>query len=513
MPWVYNEEFQNSMWMPDAVVAPTLAPAPAPTPAPTPAPASALTVTSNPNDVIGRYAPGDYEGTVEQGQNTSNADARMLGILRAKFGAYDLDETSLDSGQLRGPSKTIEQLLDRLFGTQNVYTVYEDRGQLAATVLYVNNKKRTELVTQNANVGDGAAILGIVSQFVVPVIGQQLNLVTPVLVNAAGETQATFSTYTNVASKVATATNSKDLQTITDIANIANKGASMGDFNFDVVTNPMGDISVPDVALAGGASDGFGGSIADQAGNVTVASDNASVVSSFDPFAYSSGEASTAYSDASNVDYGFGAVAPTSDVTVLQGPEAPPVNANYDSYDFNATAESAVSNFGSIPVTPEFNTANIKNLATGIGVANQVAKLGAVNNSVTSSANIAGGGGRVKFNQTVTPTLMSVGTPGFNPGEPLKYGNFGFQRNVSPGASQGSSPMLPGIGSILTQIESVIPKNYSTQLSGAKTTPQARPRTSNNAPQVGANAPMQSTVMYVGVAFLAFAAFLAMKKA
>ena len=372
--------------------------------------------------ITGRYTPDDYEGTAEQGFNTSNADARLAGYLAVRHG---LKPTGDD-----GYHVTDDDLL-RIFGTRNVYTVYEDRGRLAATVLYVNGVKRSELVVQNATQGDGAAIFGIVAQFAVPVIGQGLGVIAPVAVNGAGQVSATYSTYANVAGKVATASGSQDLQKLVSAANIVNKAGLM-DIDLDTDT--------------------------------------------FTAFEYSSGESDTAFSDASNVDYGFGATAPTDSAGMLDEEVLVSGDGFYDPFEYNVTAESTVSDYGATPVSPMFDPATIKDLSTGVGVAAQVAKLGSSNASVTRGANPGGGNGGQKYSRT-SPVGGALIAP-------------------AASASQGSAPLIQGIGGLLKQVETLIPQRYAGQLGANKAGPKPSGGGADN------------RVMYFGLVLVGVAVFL-----
>ena len=170
----------------------------------------------------------------------------------------------------------------------------------------------------------------------------------------------------------------------------------------------------------------------------------------FDPVDYSSGEGITAFSDASNVDFGFGAVAPTDSALVI-GPEVYDFGGGTGAaYDFNATAESTTSDYGSSSQgNPGFDSSNFKGLSSGVNVAQQVAKATQANNSVTQTATKSGGG------QKYSQTMQSIGTAVAQASAP----------------SQGSAPVLTQLVGLVKQLESSAPRTYAGQLSGNKTSP------------------------------------------
>ena len=170
----------------------------------------------------------------------------------------------------------------------------------------------------------------------------------------------------------------------------------------------------------------------------------------FDPVDYSSGESLTAFSDASNVDFGFGAVAPTDSALVI-GPEVYDFGGGTGAaYDFNATAESNTSDYGSSSQgNPDFDTSNFKGLSSGINVAQQVAKATQANNSVTQTATRSGGG------QKYSQTMAGIGSV--------------LSQASSP--SQGSAPVLTQLVGLVKQLESSAPRTYAGQLGGNKTSP------------------------------------------
>ena len=195
----------------------------------------------------------------------------------------------------------------------------------------------------------------------------------------------------------------------------------------------------------------------------------------FGSFDYSSGEAFTAFSDSSNVDYGFGAYSPDFSATVADATGATlsdVADYSHEGSNWNATAESSTSDYGSSSMgNSGFDSADIKSLSSGVSVAAQVAKLGSSNNSVTSGSQPSGGNGSTKYSQTVN-TLGGLLADGSKP-------------------SQGSAPITQGIGGLITQIENAVNRTYTGQLGPNKTAPS---------PSGSAN-----TTLYIGAALIAVA--------
>lgn len=189
-------------------------------------------------------------------------------------------------------------------------------------------------------------------------------------------------------------------------------------------------------------------------GQVEVAKvDESDFSDAFGSFDYSSGEATTAYSDVSNVDYGFGAESAGFGGTYDYG-AGTGVDPNQfgDAYNYNGTAESIVSDYGSSSMgNAGFDSADIKSLSSGISVASQLAKVGASNNSVSSGASISGGG--QKYSQTAASVASTIAK--------------------ATSTSEGSAPAISGIGGLISQIESALPKTFTGQLGANKTTPQS----------------------------------------
>jgi len=180
---------------------------------------------------------------------------------------------------------------------------------------------------------------------------------------------------------------------------------------------------------------------------------------SFDPFDYSSGEAETAFSDAANVDYGFGAESPFDSASVddMSGVTISDDAGDYshEGNNYNATAESDVSDYGSTSQgNPGFDDSDYSHEGlNAVSVANAAAKAGSSNNSVTGSANTSGGGGTVKYGQTATSVASTIAK--------------------ASSQSTGSAPALAGIGGLAQQAESALKNVFSGQLGPNKNAPTA----------------------------------------
>lgn len=172
----------------------------------------------------------------------------------------------------------------------------------------------------------------------------------------------------------------------------------------------------------------------------------------FDSFDFSSGEALTAFSDASNVDYGFGALAPDYSASVGDLDDIGEGGTFYnEDMWWGGTAESTVSDYGSSSLG-NAGFLNTDNILKGVNVAGQVAKIGSSNNSVSSGGAVAGGG--QKYSQT-QPTVAGA-----------------ISKANSP--SQGSGGLLDTLGGLAKQVETAVTRNYSGQLGPNKTAPGAQ---------------------------------------
>lgn len=200
--------------------------------------------------------------------------------------------------------------------------------------------------------------------------------------------------------------------------------------------------------VVGSAINYYNGNFADANNFATEGAPVGDYTNAFDSFDYSSGESLTAFSDAANVDYGFGAIAPFESASVFDAGTSAVIGGDISPYAYNATAESAVSDFGTLSEGTTFSSSDVTKWATtiskGVGVALEVNKAVAANQSKGGA--LSGGG--QKYAQTS--------------GSPL---------NKAASNSQGSSPILDGINGIISQVESVLPKSYTGQLGANKASP------------------------------------------
>lgn len=188
----------------------------------------------------------------------------------------------------------------------------------------------------------------------------------------------------------------------------------------------------------------------------------------YDPVDYSSGESWTAFSDGQNVDYGFeGQNAPDFSAVVddESGITISDENYSHEGVNYNSTAESDVSDYGSVNQgNGDFSPEDAKALGAGAVKALPVAgALAKPNPTVQTQAPAISGGG-TKYSQTAGSVASAIAQ--------------------ATATSQGSSPSLSGLSGLVQQIESVLPKNYAGQLGANKTAPQ--PLSSNNMLLIGA---------------------------
>lgn len=195
----------------------------------------------------------------------------------------------------------------------------------------------------------------------------------------------------------------------------------------------------------------------------------------FDSFDFSDGEAFTAFSDAQNVDYGFGGyMGDFSGADTVLDRDLSGDNYGHEGMSYGTTGETTVNNYGTLFDGNFFTGDNIKSLSQGVSVAAQVGK--AVSGNVVKNQQTATGGG-TKFSQTATNAASIIA-----------------QANAQ---SQGSSPsILSSIGGLLKQVETIIPKTYTGQLGANKS---------------GAAAQQNSNLLLIGGGLIAVALLLHFK--
>lgn len=176
----------------------------------------------------------------------------------------------------------------------------------------------------------------------------------------------------------------------------------------------------------------------------------------YDPVDYSSGESWAAFSDAQNVDFGFDDQsapdfsATTEDESMVTVPEDD--NYSHEGVNFNATAESNVSDYGSSSQgNPTYEPDDASKI--GVGPSAAIAAAAAVKKTASPTQTLNPSGGGAKYSQTAS----------------------GLATLLAPAAqqSQGSAPSLNALTGLIQQVESVLPKTYAGQLGVNKTSPSA----------------------------------------
>lgn len=172
----------------------------------------------------------------------------------------------------------------------------------------------------------------------------------------------------------------------------------------------------------------------------------------FDSVDYSSGEALTSFSDAENVSFGFNNVVangsmPATDMLIPADP-----STATDSWNFNATAESPVSDFGNVSQgNADFTPAQAGYGAVGAVAGQGLPVAAKLLTGTTAPASGQSSGGGTKFDQTTGP----------------------FAKIIAPAgaASQGSAPDPNAGTGLLQQLETAVKQTFTGQLVPTKGAP------------------------------------------
>lgn len=164
---------------------------------------------------------------------------------------------------------------------------------------------------------------------------------------------------------------------------------------------------------------------------------------SWDSFDYSDGESFTAFSDAENVSFGFDTMGDDFDwASMADDAETLDIGDNYNDMvqDYGTTAESAVSDYGTIVDDTGFTAEEWNKYQEGLKIAQQINK---VVNPVDTRATNTGGG--TKYSQTAASVAKALAE--------------------STAKSQGSAPsILDQALGVMKQIETALPRSYTGQL-------------------------------------------------